>query len=566
MIIKRNFLLFLGTLCISVTLSAQNPSFEWAKQMSGPSSENGTALTMDSSGNIYTIGQFYQTVDFDPSAETYHLTSNGELDIFISKLDPQGNFLWAKQIGGSTFDEPGDIAIDANGNILVGGYFRGTVDLNPGVGEMIVTKPGKEAFLLKLSPDGDFMWAKHWGGNNSSSSNIINAITLDSSGNIVIGGSFEGTNDLNPGTPSFTVTPSGQGDAYISKLDSNGDFLWAITFGGEERYSIDTVETLVVDNSDNIVASGNFYGTDSTFNLQDEGGFYIKLDGSGNLIWAKQTDGEAFPLSLKLDGAGNAYITGKFMGTRDFDPGTEIFNITSSSGYYDIFILKLNASGDFVWAKGFGGSASLGGDSGNSIALDHQGYLYLTGSYVGSGDFDPGPDEFILYPVGFLDMFISKFDTDGNFIYANTFGSIPTGFTIGNCITTNALGNVYVTGSFQNTTDFNPSSEVFNLISAGGDDVFILKLSESLEMDEHSISKNYVTYPNPTKGKFSIEFNSIQTSVDVRLYNLSGQLLMEKRFQDLKILPLEIQQADGIYLLELKDGQGRKSTVKLVKN
>src|SRR5690554_5805871 len=130
--------------------------------MGGSSAGNGTAMAIDSSGNIYTIGLFYQTVDFDPSAITYTLTSNGETDIFITKLDAQGNLLWAKQIGGASYDYPGNIAVDAKGNLLVGGSFRGTVDLNPGVGELTVNMPGRAAFLLKLNSDGDFMWAKHW--------------------------------------------------------------------------------------------------------------------------------------------------------------------------------------------------------------------------------------------------------------------------------------------------------------------------------------------------------------------------------------------------------------------
>jgi hypothetical protein len=276
---------------LTVNLSAQQPIFEWAKQIGGSSSANGTAIAMDASGNVYTIGSFYQTVDFDPSVVAFTLTSNGESDIFITKLDAQGNFLWAKQIGGTNHDEPGNISVDANGNVLVGGSFRGTVNLNPGVGELTVTKPGKVAFLLKLNPDGDFMWAKHWGGSNSSAANTINSIALDSSGNIIIGGSFEGTNDLNPGTETFNVTPSGRGDAYISKLNSNGEFLWAVSFGANNSNNADKVNSHAVDGSGNIVVSGPFFGTVAPFNLQDGGNFYIKLDASGNLIWSKQTDG-----------------------------------------------------------------------------------------------------------------------------------------------------------------------------------------------------------------------------------------------------------------------------------
>lgn len=561
--------LFAGFL-LTTNLSAQQPKFEWAKQMGGSSSENGTAMAMDSSGNIYAIGFFTGTVDFDPSAATFNLTSNGNYDIFITKLDVQGNFLWAKQIGGTNYDYPGNIAVDANGNVLVGGSFRGTVDLNPGAGELSVTKPGQEAFLLKLDSDGDFMWAKHWGGNNSSAANNINSIALDSSGNIIIGGSFEGNSDLNPGTGTFNAKPSGTGDAFILKLDGSGEFLWAVAFGGGTIYSTDAVKTIAVDGSDNIVVSGNFYGTYSSFNLLDGGSFYVKMDSSGNLIWSKQTtglSGEVDSHSLKLDKQGNAYIVGKFGGTRDFDPGPDIFNLTCSSGYYDIFVLKLNASGNFVWAKGFGGSASLGGDSGNSIVLDNQGYLYTTGSYVGAGDFNPGIGEFILTPIGFVDMFISKLDTAGNFVYASTFGSTPDGFTIGESLIADASGNIFCIGYFQNTTDFDPGNGVFNLVSNGGEDIFILKLSQAptVGITENTFTENIQIYPNPTTGNFAIKFETVQKDLSVRIISISGQTIETRTFQNTDFVQLKLEQANGIYLVDVLNEKGKRTAFRLIK-
>ena len=558
---------------LTSNLSAQNPTFEWAKQMGGTSSATGTAMAMDSSGSIYIIGNFYQTVDFDPSAGTFNLTSNGESDIFITKLDAQGNFLWAKQIGGTSIDYPGNIAVDANGNVLVGGSFRGTVDLNPGAGEQTVTEPGQEAFLLKLNSDGDFMWAKHWGGNSNSTTNNIHSIAFDSSGNIIIGGSFEGTNDLNPGAGTFNVTPIGSGDAYILKLDASGGFLWAKAFGGDLIYSRDAVTTLAVDGSDNIVASGNFYGTYTPFDLQGSGSFYIKLDASGNLIWSKQTSaasGEVNTRSLKLDKQGNAYIVGRFGGTRDFDPGVGVFNLTCSSGYYDIFILKLDASGNFVWAKGFGGSASLGGDSGNSIVLDNQGYLYTTGTYVGQGDFDPGDGKFILPAVGRIDMFILKLDTDGNFVYANSFGATPDGYsgeTVGNSLIADASGNIFCTGSFQNTTDFNPGSGVFNLVSNGRDDIFILKLSytATVGIPQNTFTENIQVYPNPTTGNFAIKFETIQNDLSIRIISISGQTIETKTFQNTDFVQLKLEQPNGIYIVDVLNEKRKRAEFRLIK-
>ena len=565
--------LIVNLFCVTPSLQAQQLKFEWAKQMSGPSSESVTAMAMDSSGNIYTLGDFYQTVDFNPSAITFNLTSNGESDIFITKIDAQGDFLWTKQIGGTNYDYAGNIAVDANGDVLVGGSFRGTVDMNPGAGELTVTKPGREAFLLKLNSDGDFIWAKHWGGNSSSTANNIYSIAFDSSNNIIIGGSFEGTNDLNPGAGTINATPIGTGDAYILKLDASGGFLWAKAFGGDLRYSIDAVTTLVVDGSDNIGASGNFYGTYTPFDWQGSGSFYIKIDGSGNLIWSKQTAGtsaEVNTRSLKLDKQGNVYIVGRFGGTQDFDPGTGVFNLTCSSGYYDIFILKLNASGNFVWAKGFGGSASLGGDNGNSIVLDNNGYLYTTGTYVGSGDFNPGTEKFILPAVGRIDMFISKLDTDGNFVYANSFGATPDGYsgeTVGSSLIADASGNIFCTGSFQNTTDFNPGSGVFNLVSGGGSDIFILKLSQTatVGIKENTLTENIQVYPNPTSGNFAIKFETLQKDLSVRIMSISGQIIETRTFQNTDFVQFKLEQPNGIYLVEVLNEKGNRTGFRLIK-
>src|SRR5690606_34788005 len=106
-----------------------------------------------------------ETVDFNPGLEVFNLTSNGLQDIFIQKLDQNGNFIWAKQIGGSGIDEARSIAIDGEGYIYVTGHFSETVDFNPGVGEYNITSNGNtDIFIEKLDLDGNFVWAKRMGG------------------------------------------------------------------------------------------------------------------------------------------------------------------------------------------------------------------------------------------------------------------------------------------------------------------------------------------------------------------------------------------------------------------
>ncbi len=557
-------LLLLAFSLMAVALNAQ--SLKWAKQMAGPSIDSGTHLALDGSGNIYTMGTFRYTADFDPSSATFNLTSNGEADIFITKLNSEGEFIWAKQIGAQYYDdEPGNIAVDSNGNIVLAGSFRGTVDLDPGVGEINVSTQGKEAFLVKLDTNGDLIWAKHWGGTVSSDENKVYNLTLDAANNIIIGGGFLGNSDLDPGTGTFNATATYLEDAYLTKFDSNGAFLWAVAFGGDAVDSRDYVNALAADGSGNIIISGPFYGTVTAFSLTGSGIFYIKLDAAGNLIWTKQTESSGnviYPNSMKLDAAGNAYLIGRYLGTCDFDPGAGVFNLTSNEGFLDIFILKLTASGDFVWATGFGGEGGL--DTGYSIELDNLGYLYATGTYGGTADFDPGAGTFALTTLGNLDMFILKLDVDGSFVYANTFGSIN-GYTIGRSIISDGSGNVYFTGSFQNTTDFDPGSGIFNLVTNGSEDAFVLKLDGATLSILESKILLVSLYPNPSNGRFTIELGKLYQDVTVEISNVLGQEISSEKYASAKTIEKEITGVAGVYFVRIGSPHEGSQTLRIIK-
>src|SRR5674476_671097 len=130
------------TLLFFSSLQAQNVSLVWAKNMGGASDDYVNSIAVDASGNVYTTGYFLGTVDFDPGAGTYNLTSAGGYDIFISKLDASGNFVWAKNMGGASDDRGTSIAVDASGNVYTTGSFRGTADFDPGAGTYNLTSAG----------------------------------------------------------------------------------------------------------------------------------------------------------------------------------------------------------------------------------------------------------------------------------------------------------------------------------------------------------------------------------------------------------------------------------------
>jgi hypothetical protein len=179
--------------------------------------------------------------------------------------------------------------------------------------------------------------------------------------------------------------------------------------------------------------------------------------------------------AVTVDSRGNVYTTGSFRGTVDFDPGAGVVNLVSNGGNQDIFITKLNASGNLVWAKSMGSTSNLG-DFGYSIAVNPNGDIYTAGGFSGTVDFDPGSGTFNITSAGSQDIFIQKLDSTGAFLWAKNFGSSQ--LDACESIATDNLGNVYATGNFFGTVDFDPSSNTFNLFSpsiATGA-VFILKL------------------------------------------------------------------------------------------
>jgi len=313
-------------------------------------------------------------------------------------------------------------------------------------------------------------------GGSSSDFGYSNAV--DSSGNIYTTGFFEGTADFDPGVGTTNLASAGDWDIFVTKLDSSGNLVWAKRFGGS---STDFGNSIAVDSSGNIYTTGVFsdaadFGITNLTSVGQYDVFVSKLNSSGNLVWAKSfgssaTDYGDFGNSIAVDSSGNIYTTGAFEGTADFDPGAGTTNLTSAGGN-DIFVSKLDSSGNLVWAKRFGGEPT---DFGNSIALDSSGNIYTTGAFQDTADFGITN----LTSAGQYDVFVSKLDSLGNLVWAKSFGADSSDF--GESIAVDSSGNVYTTGSFADTVDFDPGDGVAELSSEGGLDVFVLKLNSAGE-------------------------------------------------------------------------------------
>jgi hypothetical protein len=413
-----NLLSFTLSLALLLTLSATSQSLFKVKQMGGSGDDYGSSIAVDHAGNIYTTGQFTGTADFDPGTATFNMTSAGYNDIFITKFGPSGNFLWAKQMGSTSWDAGSSIALDTLGNVYVTGNFSGMVDFDPGAGTFNLNPVGgSDIFICKLNSSGNFLWAKSFGA--STDEDHGNGITVDASGNVYTTGSFKETVDFDPGAGIYNLTAD-YIDVFVSKLDASGNFVWAKKMGG---LSYEYGNGVTVDAAGNLYITGSFRGLNCDFD-PGPGAFYLntygdtdeficKLDASGNFVWAKQVRSNAYDfsvgLSITVDASGNVYTTGNFKGTADFDPGSGVLSYTASA-YHDCFALKLNSSGSLVWAKHFGGCQQ---GSANSIALDAANNAYMLGTFEYIADFDPGAATFDLNPAGSSDVFICKLNSLG---------------------------------------------------------------------------------------------------------------------------------------------------------
>ena len=419
-----------------------NGEFLWAKSIGSNTDDECYSIAVDTSGNVYTTGNFRNTIDCDPGPGTYDLTSSGNKDAFISKLDSSGNFVWAKSIGGSNSDYGNVIKIDDAGNIFIFGTFGGTVDFDPGPGVFNLSYSSGNVYILKLNPQGEFEWAKNF---SHSSLGYGNPVAFDTNGNIYITSSFSGSTDFDPGIGTCILTSNGSsGDVAIVKLNHSGDFIWARKIGGplsEVSYS------LAIDNSGNIITIGKFYGI-ADFDpgpenyyltpMGDYDFFVQKIDSTGNFVWAKSVGGTSSDIAhaVAVDSDQNIYLTGYFRGTADFFTGPGAYNLTSS-GYEDIFVCKLDAMGNMNWVKQFGGTSV---DYCNAIAVDSQHDVYLTGGYRGLVDFDPGIGESWLNTQYTLDMFILKLTPNLNAKFSASDTAIYLGDTI--YFTSNSSGEM----------------------------------------------------------------------------------------------------------------------------
>lgn len=489
------FLLIIVIILKSQALIAQLPAIEWAKSIKSVKDDIAYEIVYDKAGNSYVAGTFSDTIDLDPGVGTDVRTIiSGQQHFFLLKLDANGNYIWGRTSQcDTTFGYVGgvDIALDSLGNICLTGQFYGAIDFGYGTNGYLLNATDKHVFIQKIDSAGQAIWLRELGHSSVvgiNAINKINTIATDKDGSIYVGGKC--INDLtyisggNTNTISTPYPSTNFNDIFILKIDQNGDFLWAHTFGSP---NYDHLEDITVDQHNNVYFVGNVWDSvdfDPGPNIAHigHGGYIVKLDSFGNLSWAKAI-GEAWGVCLDL--LGNILVTGGvtggITGTVDLDPGagTAWHSVGNAS---DIFVLKLDAQGDYVWSKTFGAIYS---DYGFSIATDQFGNVYTTGTFLLTMDIDPGLgiDSISIYPSFnppwvYQDIFIQKLDSNGVYQWGLPFGG--GGQDIAHAISVDRDLNIYTSGYYTESGRIGIGNDSVLLGYKGRNEALFFKLSQCM--------------------------------------------------------------------------------------
>ena len=377
----------------------------------GESGVTGKKLAITPNGNCILLAHFFGAIDADPGLDTFILNAmNSKRNYCLIELNENGEFVWARncvQVG--EYDDVKNIAIDNYGDIYLSGIFHDSVDFDPGVSSHFVTSNGNsDIFIQKLQPNGDFIWVETFG---SSGSEDISSLCLTPFNKLVIAGRFYETIDFDPGLGVEELSaPISTYASFLLQLSTDAEFNWvSFTQSSQE---------IVSDQSGNIFALGIFQGTIdfdlglgisqlTSAGLTDA--FIIRYSHEGEYLWAKRFGGPNydFPSGIFATNSGELFCCGSFAGTSDFDPNNGIYELSSSDGFDDVFILKLSNEGDFIWAEKTGGS-------GNNyercwdICVNEENDIFFTGQFRDSGIFDPNSIGNQYLSMGYEDMFLAK--------------------------------------------------------------------------------------------------------------------------------------------------------------
>jgi len=595
----------------------------WAKSFESDHSNSPSDIAVDSAGNVYTTGTFNGIADFDPGFTTNTFDTgvswvyNYGLDVYISKLDENGDFVWARQIGNEEKTSSYALELDDSANVYTTGTFKGIVDLDPGVDTNGVY--GK-IFLSKLNSDGNYVWGKALGSNYN---DRATELKLDKQNNIIISGRFLNSSDMDPSTNIQNISSAGTFDIFVSKYNSSGDYLWARSIGGIGK---DIGRAMAVDDSSNILIAGSFHESvdfdpDTSSNIITSNGemdaYICKLDSGGLFKWVQHFGdvGDDLVQELVLDNDNNIYSIGHFTGNVDLDPGNGSYFMDSNPVYSGQFIQKLNSAGEFNWAKSYtpGDIYEL-----NSIGVKEDGRIYLSGLFEYTTDLDIGDGVFNLESSPFMSAFVSQYnqcssfsiiDTNtcssftspsNNYEWQNSGSFLDTIPNTAGCdsvlfinliteldISITSLGNETLKSNTDSanyqwlncSNSYMPiSGETNQLFTASSNGSFAVEITKngcidtSICYDINNVGlydivqmDDIVIFPNPVTDIVNIQLQERHHIVKIRIINVMGESLQHIEVQGNSLISMKLEGEPGIYYIELMNNSSKPTVLKCVK-
>lgn len=384
----------------------------WATRFGGTNLDQANALAVDLNGNAYIPCMTMSSgIDSAPRQGVFNFSGSGQ-DGLLVKIDKDGEFEWARKIGGSNDDAGHMATTDNEGNVIIAGKFSSS---NVVLDSWTISSNGNyDGFMVKYAPNGNVIWAYAIG---SGQDDEIFGVKTTSTNEVAIMGYITTSANLNPKGPAVILNTNKQ-IFYLAKYSKDGDLIWSNTIDGTNN----RCGTIAVNGSDDIYVNGAYTGN-VTFNsivpgnsltLNNNTGldlYLTKYKTNGELTWARRMKGTgnaSLSYHIAADIDDNVYISGYFNGTLQFGDAPNSTSLTYH-GMQDTFFGKYDAAGNFIWAFNFG-SACIG-NFGHKIAVDSKKNVLLGGRFCQTIDFNPGNCELNLTAQHSVsDGFIAKYN------------------------------------------------------------------------------------------------------------------------------------------------------------
>jgi hypothetical protein len=548
---------FIFTLFFSaISLFTLGQSATWIHTFGLNASKTIDAMTTDSDGNVYTVGYFSGTIDFDPSVNEHSLTASSTYNSYLLKLDENGNFIYVRQFTGDGLLAPKSIKINSQGQIILAGILTGTVNFNPLTFGTPVTATFIDSFICSLNDDGSLNWIRSFGNTYECRAYDM---TVDANDNVFIVASFYNNLNMNDIAGPEISTEFGP-NAFIAKYHSNGDFEYVKKI---DSVNLANAKCLAADSEGNVYVGGSFSSDldfeGLTLNCLNDGeldGYVIKLNSTGLPVWGKSFVGDGLDEIVKItcNANGDVFFAGRIFGTIDLDPeSTEEMYTTNVE---NTAVWKYSSEGQLLFADGLNCNASFGvGTRPFAIAMNNNGECFITGDFSETITFGSAT---LMYNFSGYDAYLLKYNSDGTPGWTGLIrGDMA---NAGTAIALHPSNDLFLGCSIGGTLDINPFEPNQQITMSAVMNTAVMRLSNSTINIEETTPFSFNAYPNPCST--SIELNWHNQPKSIQIINSIGVEVMTIEHPQKRIELSNLSNGQYMLMLNFDDHFETKTILK----